>query len=244
MIIKLPFSKYNLQIVRTESDKQVKEEPKTSQISKRNYDKVFVIGYGKTGTTSLKKTLELFGFAVGDQTVAEILSEDWSKGRADRILRYCHTADAFQDLPFMMSGLYKQLDQTFPNSKFILTVRENPEQWFQSLIKFHTKVFSTNKNFVPTAKEMENTLYRYKGWVLDTAKFFWDYPEVPLYNESAYKAKYIKHIQDVNTYFENRSNDFLQINVANKGDFKKFCAFLNIETTMENFPWENKTNEK
>ena len=37
-----------------------------TEIIERDYDKVFVIGFNKTGTTTLKKVLGLFGFKVGN----------------------------------------------------------------------------------------------------------------------------------------------------------------------------------
>jgi hypothetical protein len=214
--------------------------PKKRTIEK-TFNKVFVIGFGKTGTSSMKRAIEYFGFKVGDQTVAEVLSEDWSRGRSDRIIRYCNTADAFQDFPFMMPGLYKLLDQKFPNSKFILTVRDSPDQWFSSLIKFHSNVFSSDKEALPSIHDLENAEYRYRGWTLDVFKFFWNYPEVPLYDEKVYKQRYIDYNKEVNEYFAGREKDFLEINVSRKNDFQKLRDFLSVETDLIDFPWENKT---
>lgn len=213
----------------------------SSKITNRGYNKIFVIGFGKTGTTTLNKTLKTFGFSIGDQAVAEILSEDWSKGRKDRIINYCYTADAFQDLPFMMPGLFIELDKTFPNSKFILTVRDSPDQWYNSLIRFHTKIFSQRINIPPNEEDLRNALYRYKGWALDSMKFFWDYPNVDLYDEKKYKERYNHHIETVRSYFKNRPNDLIEINVAKRTDFIRLCDFLEVQTQMTDFPWENKT---
>ncbi len=239
MIFKLPFFHYKINISKKT---QGKKSSGFSIIKNKSYSKIFVIGFGKTGTTSLKKTLENFGFIVGNQAVAEVLSEDWSIGRSDRIIRYCHTAEAFQDFPFMMPGLYKLLDQKFPNSKFILTVRDSPEQWFSSLTKFHSKIFSSNKEALPSIQDLENAFYRYKGWTLDVFKFFWNYPDVSLYDEQAYKRKYSRHISEVNEYFLGRVNDFLEINLSRENDFIRLCDFLSVETDLLDFPWENKTN--
>lgn len=213
----------------------------TPSKNNRNHNKIFVIGYPKTGTTSLNKTLKNFGFILGDQAVAEILSEDWSIGRKDRIINYCHTADAFQDLPFMMPGLFIELDKAFPNSNFILTVRDSPEQWYNSLVRFHTKIFSQKINIPPSEEGLRNALYRYKGWALDAMKFFWNYPNVALYDEKKYKEKYTNHNDEVRSYFKNRPNDMIEINVAKKEDFTKLCDFLEVQTKMTDFPWENKT---
>src|SRR6056297_564727 len=103
--------------------------------------KIFCVGLNKTGTTSLKKEMEFQGHTVGNQRQAELLFDDWVKRKFNRIVRYCHTAQFFQDSPFSLPYTFIVLDQAFPGSKFILTVRDNPEQWYNSLIHFHGKLW-------------------------------------------------------------------------------------------------------
>lgn len=89
----------------------------------RRRPKVFCVGRNKTGTTSIAKALRALGFKVGDQARAETLIEDWARRDFRKIVRYCRTADAFQDVPFSWPHTFEALDQAFPQSKFILTVR-------------------------------------------------------------------------------------------------------------------------
>ena len=219
---------------------------KTEQIYRvvenRNYNKIFCIGFGKTGTTSIEQALKNFGFKMGNQSVGEILAEDWAKKRTYRIINFCNTADAFQDMPFGLPKLYKELDNAFPNSKFILTVRNNENKWFNSLIKFHAKIFAKDKTKPPNETDLKNALYRYKGWALDTKKLFYDYPNIDLYNEKYYKNRYLNHIKDVKEYFKNRSEDLLILNVAQKDSYQKLAKFLDIKVDKNaQFPWLNKT---
>lgn len=208
----------------------------------RSYNKVFCIGMWKTGTTSVEAALKEFGFKLGHQRTGEILSEDWATKRIDRILKYCKSADAFQDSPFPLKGLFKELDKAFPNSKFILTVRDDENQWFNSLIKFHAKRFSSDKANPPTEMDLKNADYIYPGWALDMKKAFWNYPNVKLYDEDYYKKQYIDHNQDVVNYFKGRENDLLVLNVAEEKSYQKLAAFLNIEVSDKaKFPWLNKT---
>jgi len=204
--------------------------------------KIFCIGFGKTGTTSLAKALSNFGFILGNQAIAEILAEDWFHGRVERILAYCHTAQAFQDIPFWMPGLFKELDKAFPFSKFILTVRDNEDQWFQSLRRFHMKRFARNKSKAPTEDDLGSALYRYKGMPLRNMEMFWQYPRFKLYDEHYYKQKYLKHIDDVKQYFSDRPEDLLVLNVGKSKSYQKLAEFLDIEVDPKaEFPWENKT---
>lgn len=207
----------------------------------RDYNKIFCIGFNKTGTTSLEKLLKLFGFTLGNQAAAEVLLEDWTKYKnADRLIRYCHSADAFQDVPFMFPELYKELDRAFPNSKFILTVRDSADQWLRSLKTFHAKKFAAQKDRTPTEEELKNATYRYKGFMFDLAVALWDYPQIPLYDDEQYKAKYLNHIKEVTEYFKG-TNRLIQLNVSSKDDFGALCHFLNVEAEIKEFPWENKT---
>lgn len=96
------------------------------------YYKVFCIGRNKTGTTSMARAVVSLGFKLGKQSRAERLLEDWGKRDFCRIIRYCKSADAFQDIPFSLPDTYQALDEAFPKSKFILTVRNNSEEWYET----------------------------------------------------------------------------------------------------------------
>lgn len=77
--------------------------------------KVFCVGLGKTGTTSLKESLRILGY----RTIR--LPLDW-KGISD--------FDAA--LPGVSAAMFRELDAEFPASKFILTVRE-VDGWLKSI---------------------------------------------------------------------------------------------------------------
>lgn len=213
-----------------------------SRLNRDKQGKVFCIGYGKTGTTSLEGALIKFGYSLGNQAVGEMLVKDWSDGDYNRILGFCHTAEAFQDLPFGVRNLYKILDDNFANSKFILTVRESPEVWYDSMIRFHTKLFSSDIERLPDEVDLMNSKYRYKGWILDMMKFLFDYPNIGLYDQEQYIKSYLEHIHDVELYFKDRPNDLLVLNVSEEGSYQKLAAFLGFEVDENaNFPWLNKT---
>ncbi len=210
------------------------------KIQRNIQHKVFAVGFGKTGTTSLESALKGFGYKMGNQGVGEILAEDWHNGRADRIINFCHTANAFQDMPFGMPNLFKELDAAFPKSKFILTVRDDEDVWFNSLVNYHSKLFS--KGNIPSEEELKNALYRHKGWSLEVLKFIFEYPEIPLYEEAYYKSKYLNHNQSVIEYFSSRPDDLLVLNVSNESSYRDLANFLNVEVDKNaTFPWKNKT---
>ena len=243
--LKIKYSKekiLNFELLVARSLNLKKKQVNTHVINERNYDKVFCIGFNKTGTTSLEGALKNFGFRMGNQPVAEMLVEDWANKRTDRIINYCYTADAFQDVPFSLPELYKELDKAFPNSKFILTIRDNEEQWYNSLTKFHTKLFSSDKNNIPTEDDLRNAIYRYKGFALNTKRWFYDYPNTPLYDKKYYTEVYLNHIKEVKKYFKNRKDKLLILNVAEKDSYQRLAHFLNVTVDPDaTFPWLNKT---
>jgi len=203
--------------------------------------KIFCIGRNKTGTTSLAKALKDLGVIVAEQRPAELLIHDWSKRDFRRIFRFCQTAQAFQDIPFSLPYTFQALDMRFPGSKFILTMRGSPEQWYNSLVNFHTKLFGRGK--IPDYDDLKSATYIYRGWMFETNRAIYGTPENDLYNKEILINHYNFHNKSVVEYFHHRPNDLLVINMAEKGAYAKFCKFIGKPCTKEEFPWENRTEK-
>jgi len=205
----------------------------------RKKQKIFCIGQNKTGTTSLKKSLIDLGFKVGDQVAAENLLPYYIKREFKPIIRYCQKAEAFQDIPFSCPFTYIILDQAFPNSKFILSVRDTPQQWYNSLVRFHSKMFGSN-GAIPTADDLQSAPYRYKGFIWETNRACYNSPNHDPYHQETLLQDYIWYNKNVINYFKTKNN-LLVINVGEKKSYLKFCDFLQKKPQYEDFPWENKT---
>ena len=81
--------------------------------------KIFGIGLSKTGTTILANALTILGYKVKDCLGVT----SYAKGDLSSIdMHIFSTYDAFTDTP--IPSFYRELDAQFPNSKFILTVRD------------------------------------------------------------------------------------------------------------------------
>lgn len=204
--------------------------------------KVFGIGNNKTGTTSLKVAMEELGYIIGHQRTAELLSEDWGKRDFKRIIKYCRTAQFFQDVPFSKPYTFVVLDHEFPGSKFILTVRDNPEQWYHSLTDFHAKLWGRDGR-VPTKEDLQNATYLYKGSPWDGNRRTYNTPEDDPYNKEILLQHYKDYNNSVMEYFRHRPDDLLVLNVSNEGAYRQLCDFLEVKPIREAFPWENKTRE-
>lgn len=213
-----------------------------NKIKVKNKTKFFCIGFNKTGTTSLEKAFKDLGFVVGNQTQAEFLLEECFKEDYSRLLEFCKTAQVFQDIPFSVSNTYKIVDKAFPKSKFILTIRDDSEQWYNSITNFHTKSFGNGK--IPSWDDLKNASYVYKGWIYRyiTGQYHLTEEDSP-YDNTKLITQYEKHNKEVIDYFENRKEDLLVINLSDKNAFFKFLEFIGIEPKEGSFPWENRTNQ-
>ena len=200
--------------------------------------KVFCIGCNKTGTTSLAHALRELGYIVGNQSRAELLFDKWVKRDFRRIIKYCRAADAFQDIPFSLDYTYQAVDQAFPNSKFILTIRNSSEEWYNSLVRFHSRKFGAGH--LPSENDLSNAEYCYKGFTLRVHKFVYNYPAISLYDKVSYIKNYENHNTQILEYFRHRPKDLLVFNIADN-NYEKLCSFLNVPYTKKQFPWLNKS---
>lgn len=202
-----------------------------------NQQKVFCIGANKTGTTSVEHVFKNLGLIVGNQAQAEMLMHDWGKQDYRRIIKYCRLSEAFQDVPFSLNNTFKVLDGAFPVSKFILTVRNNANEWYDSLVRFHTKI--VGKGRVPTADDLRQFNYRYPGFLLDAFRLRYGADESMLYNRIMYIEHYEYHINQVKEYFKGRPDDLLVLNVAEPDAIERLVKFLGHPYTGQKMPHKN-----
>jgi hypothetical protein len=178
-----------------------------------------------------------------NQEKAELLTKNWFERDFDKILKLCNTADAFQDIPFSLPYTYILLDQRYKNAKFVLTVRDTSEQWYDSITKFHSKIWSDGID-PPNIIELKTAIYRYKGFPYEVNRSMFNTPENDPYNKEVLIQYYDNHIYSVKEYFRSNPEKLIVINVAIKDDYYRLCKYLNKNPLSEGFPWENKTSER
>jgi hypothetical protein len=205
-------------------------------------EKVFCIGLNKTGTTSLEKALGDLGYRMGSVPYGERLLKNYLARDFSPIIEFCKTADAFQDIPFSLPYTYVLLDHYFKNAKFILSIRDTPEQWYRSLVTFHSNAFFAGKR--PTEEMLREETYRYKG-------FMWDgqYGVIPAlrskadpYDMQSHLDFYNAHNESVRVYFNGKAN-MLELNLAQPGSYLKMCEFLGKQSVTDSFPWLNRSTQ-
>jgi len=174
--------------------------------------KVIGIGFHKTGTTTLKAALTSLGFNV--QGVKKELATALFKDDLESVFKLTQGYDAFQDNPWPL--LYKEIDKWYPNSKFILTIRDK-ERWIRSVVN----------HFGQKHTEM-------RRWIYGVGH--------PLGNESIYLEKYDKHNAEVVEYFRHRKEDFLVVDWEKGDGWKSLCDFLYEPFPDLPFPHAKKGN--
>ena len=202
--------------------------------------KIFGIGKNKTGTTSLAAAMRELGFSVGNQREAELLMPDWAKRDFKNIIQYCRTAEFFQDVPFSYPYTFIAMDQAFDGSRFILTVRDSPEQWYDSLVRFHSKIYG-KEGRVPTKEDLQQATYIYKGRPWDMKVLRGITPEDDSYNKEILINDYLQHNETVKDYFRHRPEDLLVLNVGEEDAYQKLAGFLGLTKSPTEFPWKNLT---
>ncbi|MCP4550736.1 MAG: hypothetical protein GY834_01575 [Bacteroidetes bacterium] len=172
--------------------------------------RVIGIGFHKTGTSTLSAILSKLGYSVLGSRVdlaKNLFAKDY-----ESVFKITDSYDAYQDNPWPV--LYKEFDKRYPNSKFILTLRDE-DRWIKSSVNhFGTK----------------NTEMR--RWIYGIG-----HPEG---NESIYLEKYRKHNQEVTQYFKGRGEDLLVVNWEKNDGWGKICNFLNVSIPDSPFPHANK----
>jgi sulfotransferase family protein len=178
--------------------------------------KVFGIGWAKTGTTTLGHCFRTLGFNHQSQDLS--LVDGIQKGDLSRIMALAQQKETFEDWPWII--LYKELDEAFPNSRFVLTVRE-PEKWVRS----YTNMLA-NKG---TASESTNR----------TRQILYGLP-FPGVTEAQLIERCQRHNQEVQLYFRDRPEDLLIVDWERGDGWKELCDFLGREIPSEPFPHANK----
>ena len=178
--------------------------------------KIFGIGLSKTGTTSLARALEILGYKTRDYLgVSRYSSGDLSSIDLDVI----DTNDAFTDTP--VPSFYRELDARYPDSRFILTIRDT-DGWLQSCKKQFTRKL---------AEKLNNA----------SNQLFMDLYGCTVFDERKFRRAYANFTRGVDQYFINRPQDLLIMDIAAGDGWEELCAFLKVPIPDIPFPRANVT---
>ena len=177
--------------------------------------KSFGIGLNKTGTKTLGECFNILGF--NNHSYNLELLWHYERGELGPVFSIADQFESFEDWPWPL--LYKQLDQRYPDARFILTLRRDAETWFDSLCRHAQRTGPT---------EARRIAYGY---------------EMPLENPGHHIAFYQQHQRDVCSYFQERPGKLLVITWENGITWDVICRFLNISQVPDvPIPHKNKSS--
>jgi len=171
--------------------------------------KVFGIGFHKTATTSLKFALDHYGYRVTGPNGRN--DPDIANNALALCCDLAERFDGFQDNPWPI--VYREMDERFPGSKFVLTTRPT-ERWLKSVVEHFADQ--------------------------DTAMREWIYGiGHPLGNEDVYVARYERHNREVKEYFADRPDALLELKITEGDGWDKLAPFLGRPIPDAEFPRAN-----
>lgn len=176
--------------------------------------KVFCIGFHKTGTKSIARALEALGYRVtGPNGISD---PEIATNAVPMALRLAMQFDAFQDNPWPL--LFREMDEAFPRSQFILTVRPT-EEWIESALA----------HFGDKETPMRRWIYGYG---------------CPRGHEATYVSRYEDHNREVVRYFADRPGDLLILDQGVGYSWEALCRFLGKPVPAQPFPHVNSRRER
>ncbi|NOX62729.1 MAG: hypothetical protein GXP42_12405 [Chloroflexi bacterium] len=168
----------------------------------------------KTGTTSLGLCLQQLGFR---HTSFDLdLLRAYCQGDVERLFQVADAYDSFEDWPWPLA--FRELDERYPQAKFILTVRKDSETWLRSLL-------SHAKRTGPT--EARKLVYGYA---------------MPQGHEIEHIRIYETHNAEVQRHFQDRPDKLLVVCWETGSGWPELGRFLGVETPSGPIPHANKAS--
>jgi len=182
-------------------------------MSELKKEKIFGIGLSRTGTKSLAAAMEKLGYKVKHSA---------------RFIDEVRFYDFLSDI--IISARYKFLDYAFPESKFILTVRET-ESWIKSNQQHATRHGRRNRRDVRRIplRRAENRFLIFG---------------ITYFDEQIFREVQKTFHEEVNSYFRNKYTDYfnklITLNICEGEGWEKLCTFLDKPIPKIPFPYKNK----
>ena len=167
--------------------------------------RVWDIGLPRTGTTTFCNAVKMLGY---------------QRVKHNPRFEHLQDLDAASDAGCVL--YYKYLDYKYPNSKFVLALRDL-ESWLDSAEFIYTKYPATDKDIAIVRR-----MHIYESVTFDRAKF---------------REAYYRHHEDVRRYFKDRPGDLLEMSIVDGEGWEKLCPFLEVPIPTELFPHQNKRTD-
>ncbi|HEX3347232.1 MAG TPA: sulfotransferase [Acetobacteraceae bacterium] len=192
--------------------------------------KVIGVGFGRTGTLSLKLALEQLGFGPCYHMVSVIhtpgAAEHWAAAAAGRAVDWPTVFDGYQSTTdWPACDYWRELIAQWPAAKVILTLRD-PDSWFRST---QETIFSNINGMMAQESALGRTMR-----AIITGNFGGD-----AHDRATCIAAFERHNAEIRRSI--RPDQLLVFEVAE--GWAPLCGFLGVPVPTEPFPRTNSTDE-
>jgi hypothetical protein len=181
--------------------------------------KIFCIGLSKTGTTSLTEALRILGFDAVHWYATKHAFRYTADGGIDIDWQFFERHDAFADTP--IARIYPQLDERYPDAKFILSIRDI-DAWLESFAD----------------------QFAHGGLDPFSARLHLDLYGTTSFDVAACRHAFLVHSDRVRRHFTRQSGRLLELDVSSNDAWLLLCDFLGREVPPQPFPHRFKRHER
>lgn len=178
--------------------------------------KVVGIGLNKTGTKTLGTCLKYWGLR--HITYNHQAFDLWRNSDYGALMEWVGAYDSFEDWPWPL--LYREIDEAFPGTKFILTTRKDSATWFKSLCDHAVRTGPT---------QFRKYIYGF---------------EMPHEHKAEHIEFYERHNQSVREHFKSRPGCLLEVCWENGDGWKELAGFLGLPDPGIPLPHANKSRTR
>lgn len=177
--------------------------------------KIVGVGVQRTGTSSLRTAFKKLGYNTMPvwgwlNRFTSTIPYETAVCDSKRLLQ---KYDAIANVP--VTSCYKEIDETFPHARFILTTRKDEEKWLGSLVGF----------------------FGGRDWPEIRLVFGVD---ADFKHRDLIVAKYRQHNEAVRQYFADRPGKLLEMDMTQGQGWPELCKFLSKDLPREKlFPRSN-----
>jgi len=181
-------------------------------------NKILYVGHGKTGTSTFGTACEVLGYKLYENDLG--LQIAWDNGEHYKLWEVADKYDVFEDYPWPYT--YKEFDKQYPNSKFVLGVRDNQDT-VKSII--YQSVRDRPQSERTRVSKADYYHYHYKYIALHEKELIEDFD---------------RHNEEVREYFKDRPDDFIEVSWWKGDGWKELCEFF--DKPIPDLPFPHRKN--
>ena len=169
--------------------------------------RIFGIGAHKTATTSLHEAFHILGLDSAHWESPHWARNIWHEMHSEGRSRTLEAHYCLCDFP--IPALFKELDQAYPGSKFVLTLRDEAK-WIRSVERHWIRYKTTEWDKDAFSNEMHTAFYG-----------------IEEFDAEVMLNRYRQHTREVLAHFEHRPEDLLIMHMDTNPGWDALCAFIN-----------------